>query len=58
MTADTVIIATGAVAKRMDFPGSHDGEGGYWNKVRGSITPPWLCIHILQVAVICVGGVV
>ncbi|XP_057862744.1 thioredoxin reductase NTRB [Cryptomeria japonica] len=28
--ADTVIIATGAVAKRLDFPGA--GDEGYWNK--------------------------
>eukprot|EP00048_Salpingoeca_helianthica_P014673 m.222927 g.222927 ORF g.222927 m.222927 type:complete len:360 (+) comp16134_c0_seq1:53-1132(+) len=32
ITADTVIIATGAVAKRMDFPGAGEGPGGYWNK--------------------------
>ena len=32
VTADTVIIATGAVAKRLEFPGSADGPGGYWNK--------------------------
>ncbi|KAK9834287.1 hypothetical protein WJX81_003903 [Elliptochloris bilobata] len=31
VTADTVIIATGAVARRLDFPGS--GEvNGFWNK--------------------------
>lgn len=30
--ADTVIIATGAVARRLDFPGSQEGPGGYWNK--------------------------
>jgi thioredoxin reductase (NADPH) len=30
--AETVIIATGAVAKRMEFPGSGEEEGGYWNK--------------------------
>eukprot|EP00253_Pinus_taeda_P001006 PITA_01006 len=30
--ADTVIIATGAVAKRLDFPGAGDGEDGFWNK--------------------------
>ncbi|KAK9842975.1 hypothetical protein WJX74_005097 [Apatococcus lobatus] len=30
--ATTVIIATGAVAKRMDFPGSHEGKGGFWNR--------------------------
>ncbi|EFN57908.1 hypothetical protein CHLNCDRAFT_57025 [Chlorella variabilis] len=29
--ADAVIIATGAVARRLPFPGS-DEEGGYWNK--------------------------
>ncbi len=29
VTADTVIIATGAVAKRMDFPGS-DEANGFW----------------------------
>mmetsp|Transcript_38692 Transcript_38692/g.109387 ORF Transcript_38692/g.109387 Transcript_38692/m.109387 type:complete len:339 (-) Transcript_38692:933-1949(-) len=32
ITADTVIISTGAVAKRLDFPGSHEGDNGYWNK--------------------------
>ncbi|KAJ9523483.1 hypothetical protein QJQ45_007226 [Haematococcus lacustris] len=31
VTADTVIISTGAVAKRMDFPGS-DEATGFWNK--------------------------
>lgn len=31
LTADAVIIATGAVAKRLYFPGS-DEENGYWNK--------------------------
>lgn len=30
--ADTLIIATGAVAKRLDFPGAHEGPGGFWNK--------------------------
>lgn len=30
--AETVIIATGAVAKRMDFPGSGEDNGGFWNK--------------------------
>ena len=30
--ADTVIIATGAVAKRLDFPGAGSGPGGYWQK--------------------------
>ncbi|XP_047310663.1 thioredoxin reductase NTRB-like [Impatiens glandulifera] len=30
--ADTVIVATGAVAKRLNFPGSCDGKGGFWNK--------------------------
>ncbi|KAG2494363.1 hypothetical protein HYH03_007420 [Edaphochlamys debaryana] len=29
--ADTLIIATGAVARRMEFPGSGE-ENGYWNK--------------------------
>uniref|UniRef100_A0A0D6QS04 Thioredoxin reductase n=1 Tax=Araucaria cunninghamii TaxID=56994 RepID=A0A0D6QS04_ARACU len=28
--AETVIVATGAVAKRLDFPGA--GDDGYWNK--------------------------
>lgn len=32
VVADSVIVATGAVAKRLDFPGSGDGEGGFWNK--------------------------
>jgi thioredoxin reductase (NADPH) len=31
VTAQTLIIATGAVAKRLPFKGS-DEEGGYWNK--------------------------
>lgn len=31
VTADTVIIATGAVAKKLTFPGS-DEATGYWNK--------------------------
>ncbi|KDD76525.1 hypothetical protein H632_c195p2, partial [Helicosporidium sp. ATCC 50920] len=30
VVADTVILATGAVAKRMDFPGSD--EDGFWQK--------------------------
>ncbi|XP_057469603.1 thioredoxin reductase NTRB-like [Actinidia eriantha] len=30
--ADSVIVATGAVAKRLDFPGAHEGPGGFWNK--------------------------
>nr|ABK25465.1 unknown [Picea sitchensis] len=30
--ADTVIIATGAVAKRLDFPGAGEGEDGFWNR--------------------------
>jgi thioredoxin reductase (NADPH) len=30
-TADTLIIATGAVARRMKFPGSGE-DGGFWNK--------------------------
>ncbi|PNH09820.1 Thioredoxin reductase 2 [Tetrabaena socialis] len=29
--ADTVIIATGAVARRLEFPGSGE-DGGFWNK--------------------------
>ncbi|KAG2483272.1 hypothetical protein HYH03_017870 [Edaphochlamys debaryana] len=33
VTADAVIIATGASAKRLRFPGSGDeAEGGYWNR--------------------------
>ncbi|KAG2429742.1 hypothetical protein HXX76_010526 [Chlamydomonas incerta] len=31
VTADSLIIATGAVARRLEFPGSGE-EGGYWNK--------------------------
>jgi thioredoxin reductase (NADPH) len=31
VTAETVIIATGAVAKRLEFPGSGE-ENGYWNR--------------------------
>lgn len=30
--ADAVIIATGAVAKRLEFIGSGDGANGYWNR--------------------------
>lgn len=30
--AQTVIVATGAVARRMDFKGSGEGKDGYWNK--------------------------
>lgn len=30
--ADSVIIATGAVAKRLNFPGSGEGKFGFWNK--------------------------
>ncbi|XP_058186973.1 thioredoxin reductase 2-like [Rhododendron vialii] len=30
--ADSVIVATGAVAKRLSFPGSGEGSGGFWNK--------------------------
>eukprot|EP00798_Chlamydomonas_sp_ICE-L_P027653 gene27653-7291_t len=31
VTADTIVIATGAVARRLDFPGSTENQG-YWNK--------------------------
>lgn len=31
VTAETVIVATGAVARRLTFPGS-DEDNGYWNK--------------------------
>ncbi|XP_057529275.1 thioredoxin reductase NTRB-like [Amaranthus tricolor] len=30
--ADSVIIATGAVAKRLDFPGAGEDSKGFWNK--------------------------
>ncbi|XP_052195678.1 thioredoxin reductase NTRB-like [Diospyros lotus] len=30
--ADSVIVATGAVAKRLNFPGSDEGPGGFWNR--------------------------
>ncbi|PON82759.1 Thioredoxin reductase [Trema orientale] len=30
--ADSVIVATGAVAKRLSFPGSGDGKDGFWNR--------------------------
>lgn len=33
--ASAVIIATGAVARRLPFPGS-DEENGFWNKVGSS----------------------
>ena len=32
VTADSVIVATGAVAKRLDFPGSGEGPSGFWNR--------------------------
>ncbi|KAK6912391.1 FAD/NAD(P)-binding domain [Dillenia turbinata] len=32
LVADSVIVATGAVAKRLEFPGSGDGKGGFWNR--------------------------
>ena len=32
VTAETVIIATGAVARRLAFTGSDEGAGGFWNK--------------------------
>lgn len=32
VVADTVILATGAVAKRLEFPGSGEGEGGFWQR--------------------------
>ena len=32
VVAETLIIATGAVAKRLPFVGAHEGPGGYWNK--------------------------
>ena len=31
VTADTIIIATGAVARRLEFPGSGEDKG-FWNK--------------------------
>eukprot|EP00049_Salpingoeca_infusionum_P001144 m.45564 g.45564 ORF g.45564 m.45564 type:complete len:416 (-) comp10887_c1_seq1:234-1481(-) len=30
--ADTVILATGAVAKRLEFPGSGEGPDGFWQR--------------------------
>nr|GMC94807.1 thioredoxin reductase NTRB-like [Ipomoea batatas] len=30
--ADSVIVATGAVAKRLEFTGSGSGENGFWNR--------------------------
>ena len=30
--AATLIIATGAVARRLHFPGAGEGEGGFWNR--------------------------
>ena len=29
--ADSIIVATGAITKRLDFPGSSEGPGGFWN---------------------------
>lgn len=31
-TCDSLIIATGAVAKRLDFEGSGEGKGQFWNR--------------------------
>ena len=31
VTAETIIVATGAVARRLDFPGSGENPG-FWNK--------------------------
>ncbi|XP_038687789.1 thioredoxin reductase 1, mitochondrial-like isoform X2 [Tripterygium wilfordii] len=30
--ADAVVVATGAVAKRLQFPGSGEGSEGFWNR--------------------------
>lgn len=30
--ADAVVIATGAIAKKLEFPGSGEGKGGFWNR--------------------------
>ncbi|KAK4789866.1 hypothetical protein SAY86_017170 [Trapa natans] len=30
--ADSVIVATGAVMKRLSFPGSDEGQNGFWNR--------------------------
>ncbi|KAM4108535.1 hypothetical protein ACB094_03G051900 [Castanea mollissima] len=30
--ANSIIVATGTVAKRLDFPGSGEGPGGFWNR--------------------------
>ncbi|OWM66510.1 thioredoxin reductase 1, mitochondrial-like isoform X2 [Punica granatum] len=30
--ADAVIVSTGAVAKRLNFPGSGEGPNGFWNR--------------------------
>uniref|UniRef100_M4F862 Thioredoxin reductase n=1 Tax=Brassica campestris TaxID=3711 RepID=M4F862_BRACM len=30
--AEAVIVSTGAVAKRLSFPGSGEGAGGFWNR--------------------------
>ena len=32
VVADAVIVATGAVAKRLSFDGAGDGPGGFWNR--------------------------
>ncbi|XP_057448885.1 thioredoxin reductase NTRB-like [Lotus japonicus] len=32
VVADSIIVATGAVAKRLPFTGSGDGPDGYWNR--------------------------
>lgn len=32
VTADTIIVATGAVAKRLEFPGSGEGQNGFWQR--------------------------
>ncbi|KAK3034176.1 hypothetical protein RJ639_034316 [Escallonia herrerae] len=32
VVADSVVVATGAVAKRLSFPGSGEGKNGFWNR--------------------------
>lgn len=32
VVADSIVIATGAVAKKLKFPGSGDGPEGFWNR--------------------------
>jgi thioredoxin reductase len=42
--AESIILATGAVAKRMVFKGSGEGEGGFWNKGISACAVRHICL--------------